>query len=98
MIEDFFGPDGYFRYDRYNSYILLILYFEWIRFSENNSVDHFEYWISREDSFHKLLKGLRGRNEEDTQRNKRDVAKTANELISGFKVLTIWLRHLHYIF
>ena len=47
------------------------------------------HWIFREDSFHKLLKGLRGRNEEDTQRNKRDVAKTANELISGFKVLTI---------
>ena len=54
--------------------------------SEYNSFYHFDHRISREDSFHKLLKGLRGRNEEDTQRNKRDVAKTANELISGFKV------------
>ena len=40
----------------------------------------------REDSFHKLLKGLRGRNEEDDMRNKRDVSRTANDLISEFKV------------
>ena len=40
----------------------------------------------REDSFHKLLKGLRGRNEEDDLRNKRDVSRTANDLISEFKV------------
>jgi hypothetical protein len=50
MIEDFFGPDGYFR----------------------------------EDSFHKLLKGLRGKNSEDSGRNKRDVIKTAKEVISDF--------------
>ena len=33
-----------------------------------------------------MLKGLRGRNEEEDLRNKRDVSRSANDLISEFKV------------
>jgi hypothetical protein len=51
MIEDFFGPDGYFR----------------------------------EDSFHKLLKSLRGKYSDDSGRDKRDLLNTAKDVISDFK-------------